>query len=172
MGEAGSLLTMDAVQFSSVQLLSRVRLFANPMDCSTPGLPVHHQLLEFTQTHVHWVGDAIQPCHPLWSPSPPAFNLSQHQGLFHWVSSPHQVAKLAKALEFLRWSQSSTISGWFGSEPLIWLGRNQLPSNCVVKKPRSPRATTGEDGHPPRDRRWVWDGRRGATCSKAKRRGS
>ena len=55
------------------------------MDCSTPGLPVHHWLLEFTQTHVHWVGDAIQPSHPLLPPSPPTFNLSQHQGLFKWV---------------------------------------------------------------------------------------
>ena len=54
----------------------------NPMDCSTPGLPVHHQLPEFTQTRVHRVGDAIQPSHPLLSPSPPAFNLSQHWGLF------------------------------------------------------------------------------------------
>ena len=61
------------------------------MDRSTPGLPVHHQLPEFTQTHVHWVGDAIQPSHPLSSPSPPAFNLSQHQDLFKWVSSSHQV---------------------------------------------------------------------------------
>ena len=66
----------------------------NPMDCSMPGLPVHHQLLGFTQTHVHWVGDAIQPSHPLLSPSSPAFNLSQHQGLFQWVSSSHQVAKV------------------------------------------------------------------------------
>ena len=64
------------------------------MDCSMPGLPVHHQFLEFTQTHVHWVSDAIQPSHPLSSPSPPAFNLSQHQGLFHWVSSSHQMAKV------------------------------------------------------------------------------
>ena len=61
----------------------------NPMNRSTPGLPVHHQLLEFTHTHVHWVGDAIQPSHPLLSPSPPALNLSQHQGLFQWVSSSH-----------------------------------------------------------------------------------
>ena len=61
--------------FSSVQLLSRVRL-CDPMHCSTPGLPVHHQLLEFTQTHVHWVGDAIQSSHPLLPPSPPTFNLS------------------------------------------------------------------------------------------------
>ena len=66
----------------------------NPMDCSTPGLPVHHQLLKFTQTHVHWVGDAIQPSHLLSSTSPPAFNLSQHQGLFRWVSSSHQMAKV------------------------------------------------------------------------------
>ena len=67
------------------------------MDCSTPGLPVHHQLPEFTQTHAHWVGDVIQPSHPLSSPFPPAFNLSQHQGLFQGVSSLHQVAKV---LEF------------------------------------------------------------------------
>ena len=64
------------------------------MDCSTPGLSVHHQLLELTHTHVHWIGDAIQPSHPLSSPSPPACNLSQHQGLFKWVSSSHQVAKV------------------------------------------------------------------------------
>jgi len=69
----------------------------DPMNRSTPGLPVHHQHLEFTQTHVHRVGDAIQPSHPLSSPSPPALNLSQHQGLFQWISSSHQVAKV---LEF------------------------------------------------------------------------
>ena len=67
------------------------------MDGSTPGLPVHHQLPESTQTHVHRVSDAIQSSHPLSSPSPPALNLSQHQGLFKWVSSLHQVAKV---LEF------------------------------------------------------------------------
>ena len=69
----------------------------DPMNNSTPVLPVHHQLPESTQTRVHWVGDAIQPSHPLSSPSPPALNLSQHQGLFNWVSSSHQVAKV---LEF------------------------------------------------------------------------
>ena len=79
---------------SSVQLLSSCPTLCDPMDCSTPGFPVHHQLLELTQTHVHRVGDAIQPSHPLLSPSPPAFNLSQHQGLFQGVSSSHQVAKL------------------------------------------------------------------------------
>ena len=66
------------------------------MDCSMPGFPVHHQLLEPAQTHVHWVGDAIQASHPLFSPSPPVFNLSQHQGLFQWVSSLHHVAKVLK----------------------------------------------------------------------------
>ena len=63
------------------------------MDCSTPGFPVHHQLPDVTQAHVHWVGDAIQPSHPLLSSFPPVFNLSQHQGLFQWVSSSHQVSK-------------------------------------------------------------------------------
>ena len=66
----------------------------DPMNCTSPGLSVHHQLLEFTQTHIHLVGDAIQPSHPLLSPSPPALNLSQHQGLFKRVSSLHQVAKV------------------------------------------------------------------------------
>ena len=83
------------LQFSSVAQLCPT--LCDPMNHSTPGLPVHHQLLEFTQTHVHWVSDAIQPSHPLLSPSLPAFNLSQHRGLFKWVSSSHQVAKV---LEF------------------------------------------------------------------------
>ena len=81
-------------QFSSVtQSCPNV---CDHMDCSTPGLPVHHQLPEFTQSHVHWVGDPIQPSHPLSSPSPPAFSLSQHQGLFQWVGSSHQVATVLK----------------------------------------------------------------------------
>ena len=84
------------VAFSSVQSLSRVRL-CDPMNHSTPGLPVHHQLPEFTQTHVHWVSDTIQPSHPLLSPSPPAPNPFQHQSLFQWVNSSHEVAKV---LEF------------------------------------------------------------------------
>ena len=66
----------------------------DPMDCSTPGFPVHHQLLGPTQTHVHRIGDTIQLSHPLLSPSPPAFNLFEHQGLFKWVDSSHQVAKV------------------------------------------------------------------------------
>ena len=73
-------------QFSSVA--QSCPTLCDPMDCSTPGFPVHHQLLEFTQTHVHWVSDAIQPSHPLSSPAPPTLNLSQHQGLFKWVRWP------------------------------------------------------------------------------------
>ena len=79
-------------EFSSVAQLCLT--FCAPMDCSTPGFPVHHQLPELAQTYVHWVGDAIQPSHPLLSPSLPAFSLSLHQGLFQWVSSSHQVAKV------------------------------------------------------------------------------
>ena len=81
----------------------------NPMNRSTPGLPVHHPPPEFTQTHVHWVGDTIQTSHPLSTPSPPDLNLSQHQDLFKWVSSLHEVAKV---LEFqLHISPSSEHSG-------------------------------------------------------------
>ena len=79
-------------QFSSVA--QSCLTLCNPMDCNTPGLPVHGQFPEFTQTHVHWVGDAIQPFHPLSSPSLPAFNLSHHHGLFQGVSSSHQVARV------------------------------------------------------------------------------
>ena len=83
------------VQFSRVA--QSCPTVCDPMNRSTPGLPVHHQPPEFTQTHVHRVSDAIQPSHPLSSPSPPALNLSQHQSLFQWVNSSHEVAKV---LEF------------------------------------------------------------------------
>ena len=84
---------MPEVHFSSVQLLSHVQL-CDPMNCSTPGLLVYHQLLEFTQTQVHRVSDVIQPSHPLSSPSPPAPNPSHHQSLFQCVSSLYEVAKV------------------------------------------------------------------------------
>ena len=76
--------------YSSVQSLSRVLTLCDPMDCSMPGFSVRHQLPELAQTHVHWVGDVIQPSPPLSSSSPSAFNLSQHHGIFKWVSSLHQ----------------------------------------------------------------------------------
>ena len=90
-----SLAALPSVQFSSVA--QSCPTLCDPMNRSTPGLPVHHQLLEFTQTHVHRVSDAIQPSHPLSSPFPPAPNPSQHQNLFQWVNSSHEVAKV---LEF------------------------------------------------------------------------
>ena len=86
----------------------------NPMDCSTPGFPVHHQLPELAQTHVHWVDDAMQPSQPLSSPSPPAFSLFQHQGkmtLFQWVNSSHQVAKVLELQ--LQHEYSRLTSFWF-----------------------------------------------------------
>ena len=93
--------TEDSDEFISVAQWRPT--LCNPMDCSTPGLSVHHQLPELTQTHVHWVADTIQQSHPLSSPSPSVFNLSQHQGLFKWVSFSHQVAKI---LEFQLQHQS------------------------------------------------------------------
>ena len=88
---SGRSIRSGSVQFSSVVQLSLT--LCDPVDCSTPGLPVHHQLPEFTQTHVHWVSDAIQASHPMLFHSP-AFSLSQHQGLFQWVRSSHLVAKV------------------------------------------------------------------------------
>ena len=91
----GSPIISNSVQFSSVAQLCLT--LCDPTNRSTPGLPVHHQLPEFTQTHVHRVSDAIHPSHPLLSPSPPAPNPSQHQSLFQWVNFSHEVAKV---LEF------------------------------------------------------------------------
>ena len=92
---------LSQVHFSSVA--QSCPTLCDPMNRSTPGLPVHHQLPEFTPTRVHWVSDAIHPSHPLSSPSPPTLNLSWHQSLFKWVSSSHQVAKV---LEFQLQHQS------------------------------------------------------------------
>ena len=93
---------LKSTQTRSFPVAQSCPTLCDPMDWSLPGLPVHHQLLEFSQTWVHWVSDAIQPSHPLSSPSP-AFSLSQHQGLFQWVSSSH---KLARILEFQLQHQS------------------------------------------------------------------
>ena len=113
---------MSSVQFSSVT--QSCLILCDPMNCSMPGLLVHHQLPEFPQTHVHRVGDAIQPSHPLASPSPPAFHLSQHQGLFQWVSSLQQVAKelnfsLSIIQFFLMLFIPMNIQDW---SPLGWTG--------------------------------------------------
>ena len=97
----------------------------NSMDCSTPSFPVLHYLPEFAQTHFHWVGDAIQSPHPLLSPSPPTLNLSQHQSLFKWVSSSHQVAKV---LELQLQHQS-----------FQWIFRTDFLQDGLVGSPCSPR---------------------------------
>ena len=105
------------------------------MDCSTPGFPVHHELLELAQTQVHRVGDAIQPSHSLSSPSPPAFNLSQHQGLFQWVSSSHQVA-VGNAFsqiesEFDLWSPGVSCYGSRSATKFNFLLNSNTASSCV-----------------------------------------
>ena len=103
------------------------------MDCSTPGLPVHHQLLEPNQTHVHWVGDATQPSHPLLSPSPPTSNLSQHQGLFQWVKSSHEVAKVLE-FQLPMNTQNWSPLGWAGWTSLQYKGLSRVFSNTTVQK--------------------------------------
>ena len=123
------------IQFSSVT--QSCPTLCNPMDCSMPGLPVHHQLPELIQTHIHWVGDAIQPSHPLSAPSPPTFSLSQHQGLFQWISSLHQVAKI---LEFQLQHQSfqrlfrtdqilQKSSSSRGISPVLCVTKSRIKSN-------------------------------------------
>ena len=95
----------------------------DPMDCSTPGFPVYHQLLEPPQTHVHCIGDAIQACHPLSTSSPLTFNLSQHQGFFQWVSSSHQVAKVLKLQH----------------QSFQWIFRTDFFQDWLIWSPCSPR---------------------------------
>ena len=99
-----------SVQFSSVAQLCLT--LCDPMNCSTPGLLVHHQLPESTKTHVHQVDDATQPCHPLLSSFPLALNLSHHQGLFQWVSSSHQVAKWTPWTVW-KGKKAKTYSAWY-----------------------------------------------------------
>ena len=109
----------------------------NPMNCSTPDLPVHHQLLEFTQTHVHWVGDAIQPFHPLSSPSPPALNLSQHQGLFQWVNSAsggRNIGVSASASGLPMNTQDWSPLGWTSWIFFQSKGLSRVFSNTTVQK--------------------------------------
>ena len=125
-----------SMYMASSSVAQSVWLFATPTNCSTPGLPVLHHLPKFT--HVHWVSDAIQPSHPLSSPSPPAFNLSQHQSFLKWVSSLHQVAKVIGV------SASSSvlpmiIQDWFPFRltGLIFLqskGLSRVFSNTTVQK--------------------------------------
>ena len=104
------------------------------MDYSTPGLPVHHQLPELTQIHVHWVGDAIQPSHPLSSPSPPAFNLSQHQGLFQWVKLNIQKTKIMASGPITSWQ----IDGETVETVRLYFGglQNHYNGDCSIEMKR------------------------------------
>ena len=108
------------------------------MKCSTPGFPVHHQLLDLAQTHVHRVSDAIQPSHPLSSPSPPAFNLSQHQGHLQWVSSSHQVAKILKLQlqhQSFQWKfRIDFLWDWLAWSPCSPRDSPRVFSNTTVQK--------------------------------------
>ena len=113
----------NCYQFSSVA--QSCPTLCDPMNCSTPGLPVHHQLPEFTQTHVHRVSDTIQPSHPLSSPSPPVPTPSQHQSIFQWVNSSHEVAKV---LEFQLQHQS------FSEDP----GLISFRMDCIIPSKEIP----------------------------------
>ena len=113
----------DIVHFSS--FAQSCLTLCNLMDCGMPGFPVHHQLPELVQAHVHWDCDAIQPSHPLLSSFPSPFNLLQHQAFFHWVSSSHQVAKV---LEFQLQHQS-----------FQWIFRTDFLQDGLVGPPCSPR---------------------------------
>ena len=112
-----------SVQFSLVT--QSCPTLCDTMNCSMLGLPVHHQLPELTQTHVHWIDDAIQPSYPLSFPCPPTFNHSQNQGLFKWINSSHQVAK---GLEFQLQHQS-----------FQWISRIDLLQKGLLGSPCSPR---------------------------------
>ena len=120
------------------------------MNCSTPGLPVHHQLLESTKTHVHCVGDAIQPSHPLSSLSSPTFNLSQHRDLFKWVSSSYQVAK---GLEFQLQHQSFCWVGRTGKRSPKWRWlkdkKGKARTNRTKEGPRTRVRTSGKTNNTP-----------------------
>ena len=126
-------LTFSSVQFSSVAQLC-LTLYS-PMNRGMPGLPVHHQLPEFTQTHFHRVSDAIQPSHPLSSPSPPAPNPSQHQGLFQRVNSSPEVAKVSASTSALPMNtQDWSPLGWTGWISLQSKGLSRVFSNTTVQK--------------------------------------
>ena len=116
---------MSNIQFDSVA--QSCPILCDPMNRSMPGLPIHHQLPEFTHTQAHWVSDAIQPSHPLSSPSPPAPNPSQHQGLLQWVNSSHEVAKV---LAFQLQHQS-----------FQWTPRTDLLQDGLIGSPCSPRGS-------------------------------
>ena len=113
--------------FSCCSVAKSCLTLCDPTDCSMQDLPVPYHLSEFAQTHVLWLGDAIQPSHPLSSPSPPAFNLSQHHGLFQWINSFHQVAKVLELQlqhQFLQYSVFGRIRYWKHLKPFVRILKN------------------------------------------------
>ena len=150
------------IQFSSVD--QSCLTFCDPMNCSTPGLPVHHQLPEFTQTNVHWVSDAIQPSHPLSSPSLPAPNPSQHESfpvsqLFAWGGQSTGVSALAPVLP--KKSQGWSPSEWTGSISLSSKGLSRVFSNTTVQKHQffSAQLSSQSNSHIhtwPLEKPWPW----------------
>ena len=147
----GRTIKQKSVQFSSVT--QSCPTLCDSMDCTTPGLPVYHQLLEFTQTHIHWVSDAIQPPHPLLSPSPPTFNLSQHQGLFKWVTqrtdwlwpSGGQSIGVSASMPVLPMNtQDWSPLGWTGWISLQSTGLSRVFFNTTVQKHQFFRAQLSE----------------------------
>ena len=127
-----------SVQFSSCSVTKSCPNLCNPMDCSMPGFPVLHCLPEFVHNYVHWVSDTIQPSHPLSPSSPPALNLSQHQGLFQWMSSSHQVAKVLVFQLQHQWILMN-IQGWFPLRPiglisLLTKGFSRVFSSTTIQK--------------------------------------
>ena len=132
----GPWIKTNSVQFSSVT--QSCPTLCDPTNSSTPGLPVHHQLPEFTQTHVHRVSDAIQPSHSLSSPSPPAPNPSQHQSLFQWVNSSHEVAKVLEFQiqhhSFQRNPRADLLQNGLVGSPLQSKGLSRVFSNTTVQK--------------------------------------
>ena len=131
----GLIFSSLSVQFSSVTWSCPT--LCDPMNCSIPGLPVHHHLPELAQIHVHWVGDAIQPSHPLLPPSSPAFSLFQHQGLFKWVSSSHEVIKVLEFQlqhQFPMNIQDCSPLGWTGGISLQSKGLSRVFSDTTSFK--------------------------------------
>ena len=134
LSEAGTRRSLFSFESDDLaQLVQLCLTLWDPMNRSTPGLPVYHQLPEFTQTHVHQVGDAIQTAHPLPSPSPPTSNPSQHQGLFQWVNPSHEVAKLLE-FQLQQNTQDWSPLGWTGWISLQSKGLSRVFSNTTVQK--------------------------------------
>ena len=148
----------------SVQFRKSCPTLCDPKNCSMAGLPVHYQLPEFTQAHVHRVGDAMQPSHPLLSPYPPAPNPSQHQGLFQWVNSSHEVAKVldsALASFLPKKSQGWSPSEWTGWNSLQSKGLSRVFSNTTVQKHQffSAQLSSQSNSHIhtwPLEKPWPW----------------